>query len=167
MSTHLRDRINRKLETLGEERLYQVLDYVEFLESRYAQRPASVANPLQKFADGIEDRLRSGGLSAVRVAEAMGMLNKAVGMLNDVATGVAAAGKSVATDLASAAARVGTPPGGTAGAQGGGVPAPSPSAAPAPTATPTPPPAPTPAAASPDASTDEAPSSTQPGSPIS
>ena len=112
MSSHIRDRIARKLETLGEDRLYQVLDYVEFLESRYAQRPAPVANPFQRFADGIEDRLRTGGVSAVRVAEAMGLLNRAVGVLNDVATGVAAAGKSVATDLASAAARVGTAPGG-------------------------------------------------------
>jgi hypothetical protein len=123
LSTHIRDRIARKLETLGEDRLYQVLDYVEFLESRYAQRPPPVANPLQRFADGIEDRLRTGGVSAVRVAEAMGLLNRAVGVLGDVATGVAAAGKSVATDLASAASRVGTAPGTTpAGGPGAGTP---------------------------------------------
>ena len=38
MNEHLRDRILRKLETLSDERGYQVLDYVEFLESRYAER---------------------------------------------------------------------------------------------------------------------------------
>ncbi len=41
MTQHIRDRINRYLDALGEERLYQVLDYVEFLESRYGQRAAT------------------------------------------------------------------------------------------------------------------------------
>lgn len=101
MADHIRDRINRKLATLGEERLYQVLDYVEFLELRYGQPakdPAPV-NPLQRFADGIEDRLRAGGVAAATVSEAMGFLNKAVGVLGDVAS----AGRTVANDLASAA----------------------------------------------------------------
>ena len=108
MSDHIRDRINRKLATLGEERLYQVLDYVEFLELRYGQPAANPtpANPLQRFADGVEDRLRAGGLAATTVSEAMGFLNKAVGVLNNVAT----AGKTVATDLASAAQRMAEPP---------------------------------------------------------
>src|SRR5262245_41710915 len=38
MNDHLRERIVRKLETLSDERGYQVLDYVEFIESRYAER---------------------------------------------------------------------------------------------------------------------------------
>jgi len=42
MNEHLRDRILRKMETLSDERGYQVLDYVEFLESRYAERRQSV-----------------------------------------------------------------------------------------------------------------------------
>ena len=101
MADHIRDRINRKLATLGEERLYQVLDYVEFLELRYGQpaRDPSPVNPLQRFADGIEDRLRAGGVAASTVSEAMGFLNKAVGVLGDVAT----AGRNVAADLANAA----------------------------------------------------------------
>ena len=44
MNEHLRDRILRKLETLSDERGYQVLDYVEFLESRYAERQSPTAN---------------------------------------------------------------------------------------------------------------------------
>ena len=108
MADHIRDRINRKLATLGEERLYQVLDYVEFLELRYGQpaRDPSPVNPLQRFADGIEDRLRAGGVAASTVSEAMGFLNKAVGVLGDVAT----AGRTVATDLANAAQRATEPP---------------------------------------------------------
>jgi hypothetical protein len=101
MTQHIRDRINRKLDALAEDRLYQILDYVEFLESRYAKAAPAAPNAFQKFTDGIEDRLRAGGLAASTVSEAMGFLNKAVGVLN----GVAAAGRSVATDLATAAQR--------------------------------------------------------------
>jgi hypothetical protein len=104
MTDHIRDRINRKLDTLSEERLYQILDYVEFLESKYAVRPAPAANAFQKFAEGIEDKMRAGRMSATTIAETMGLLNRAAGMLN----GVAAAGKSVAADLANAAQRVST-----------------------------------------------------------
>lgn len=100
----LRDRILRRLEALPEDRLYQVLDYVEFLESKYAQRQAPSPNVLQRFAEGVEDTLRAGNLSASTVAEAMGFMSKAMGVLN----GVAAAGKSVASDI------VGTASGSTA-----------------------------------------------------
>ena len=34
MNLYMRERINRKLDTLTDERLYQVLDYVEFLETK-------------------------------------------------------------------------------------------------------------------------------------
>lgn len=91
----LRDRILRRLETLPEDRLYQVLDYVEFLESKYAQRQAPGPNVFQRFAEGVEDTLRAGNVSASTVAEAMGFMSKAMGVLG----GVAAAGKSVADDL--------------------------------------------------------------------
>ncbi|HEY0779311.1 MAG TPA: hypothetical protein VGD56_15195, partial [Gemmatirosa sp.] len=118
MADHIRDRINRKLAVLGEERLYQVLDYVEFLELRYGQPATSPtpANPFQRFADGIEDRLRAGGVAAATVSEAMGFLNKAVGVLNEVAT----AGRTVATDLASAAQRMTDIPTGPASAGAAG-----------------------------------------------
>lgn len=102
MSEHLRDRIERKLDGLSDERLYQVLDYVEFVQSKYAERQApAAANAFQKFADAIEDRLRAGRVSAATISETVGLMNKAMGVLN----GVAAAGKSVANDLADAAVR--------------------------------------------------------------
>ena len=40
MNEQLKQRIMRRLETLADERGYQVLDYVEFLESKYASRAA-------------------------------------------------------------------------------------------------------------------------------
>lgn len=99
MNPYVRDRITRKLDTLNDERLYQVLDYVEFLESKYAEKPAPVANVFQRFTDGVEDTLRAGGLAVGTVSEAMGFLNKAVGVLNNVAQTT----KTVATDVVSAA----------------------------------------------------------------
>jgi hypothetical protein len=101
MNEYLRDRVLRKLETLSDERIYQVLDYVDFLESRYAQRQAPSANAFTRFTEGVEDTLRAGRISATTVAETMGLLNKAMGVLS----GVAAAGKSVASDVVSAASR--------------------------------------------------------------
>jgi hypothetical protein len=103
----LRDRIMRKLETLPNDRLYQVLDYVEFLESRYAERQPSAASVFQRFTEGLEDTMRAGRLSADTIAQTMSIMNRAMGVLS----GVAAAGKSVASDVVSAAARP-TPRGG-------------------------------------------------------
>jgi hypothetical protein len=105
MNAYLRDKLLQKLESLSDERGYQVLDYVEFLESKYAERPANAAapgNPLSRFADAVEEKLRAGKVSATTIAETMGLMNKAVGVLS----GAAAAGKSVASDLMSATNRV-------------------------------------------------------------
>jgi hypothetical protein len=128
MNPYLRDKLLQKLETMADERGYQVLDYVEFLESKYAERqPAGAAaaagNPLSRFADAVEEKLRAGRVSASTIAETMSLMNKAVGVLN----GAAAAGKSVASDLMSATSRVvdaaaaaasSPPPAGTTGATG-------------------------------------------------
>ncbi len=92
MHSILKDRILRRLEALPEDRLYQVLDYIEFLESKYAQRQAPGPNVFQRFAEGVEDTLRAGNVSVTAVSEAMGFMSKAMGVLNSVA----AAGKSVA-----------------------------------------------------------------------
>ncbi|CAN5285415.1 hypothetical protein BH09GEM1_BH09GEM1_02380 [soil metagenome] len=131
MNAYLRDKMLQKLETLSDERGYQVLDYVDFLESKYAERaatgPAAAAtNPLSRFADAVEERLRAGKVSATTIAETMGFMNKAVGVLN----GAAAAGKSVANDLMSATNRVvdaatnaaASPASGTTGATGSAAP---------------------------------------------
>ena len=95
MNDLLKDRILRRIENLPEDRQYQVLDYIEFLESKYATRQAPGPNVFQRFAEGIEDTLRAGNVSASAVSEAMGFMSKAM----NVMSGVAAAGKSVADDL--------------------------------------------------------------------
>ncbi len=106
MNASLRDRIVRRLENLSDERAYQILDYVEFLESRYAERKAPPANLLQRFADGVEDTLRAGRVSASTVAQTMDLMSKAMGVLN----GVTAAGRSVANDLVTTASQITTNP---------------------------------------------------------
>src|SRR5689334_11077349 len=95
MNDLMRDRILRRIENLPEERQYQVLDYIEFLESKYATRQAPGPNVFQRFAEGIEDTLRAGNASAATVSQAMGFMSQAMNVLS----GVAAAGKSVAGDL--------------------------------------------------------------------
>ena len=104
MNPYLRDKLLQKLESVSDERGYQVLDYVDFLESKYAERPtpAATGNTFSRFADAVEEKLRAGKVSASAIAETMGLMNKAVGVLS----GAAAAGKSVASDLMSATSRV-------------------------------------------------------------
>ena len=107
---YVRDRINRKLETLSDERLYQVLDYVEFLEARYAEKPASPTNVLQRFAEGVEDRLRAGGVAASTVAETMGLLGKAMNVLGGAAQTTMNVANDVVTKARNAVDQVGAPP---------------------------------------------------------
>jgi hypothetical protein len=99
MNELLRDRILRRLDGLPDERLYQVLDYIEYLDSKYAARQAPPPNILSRSADWVEDQLRASRMSATAVAETMGLLSRAMNVLN----GVAAAGKSVASDIVSVA----------------------------------------------------------------
>ena len=99
MNQFLRDRILRKLDTISDERAYQVLDFVEYLESKYAERQNPSTNVLQRFAETVEDKLRAGRVSAATISETMNLMNKAMGVLS----GVAAAGKSVANDVVGAA----------------------------------------------------------------
>ncbi len=89
MNDILRERLLRRLEALPEERVYQVLDYVEFLESSYAQRPAG-APAFQKVAETLEDTLRAG---RVPVNINRGTMD-AVGKAGKFLEGLAAAGKA-------------------------------------------------------------------------
>lgn len=98
MNELLRERILRNLDALSDDRAYQVLDYVEFLKSKYAERQTPTPNIFQRFAETVEDRLRAGRISTTTIVETMNLMNRAMGVLS----GVAAAGKSVATDLVDA-----------------------------------------------------------------
>ena len=96
MNDILRERLIRKLDTLPEEKIYQILDYIDFLESKYAPKVSAAPNPLKRFAEGVEDTLRAGRMSAGVIGGTMNVMNKAVGVVTDVAN----AGKSVATEIA-------------------------------------------------------------------
>ena len=123
MNEHLRERIVRKVESLSDERGYQVLDYVEFLESKFAERQNPQGNAFTRFTEAVEDRLRAGKVSASAIAETMGLLNRAANVLS----GAVAAGKSVANDIVTVAqsATVRSPSGTTgANATPGGAPGP-------------------------------------------
>jgi hypothetical protein len=130
MNDHLKDRISRKLDALPDDRGYQVLDYIEFLESKYAERQNPAGNAFTRFTEAVEDRLRAGKVSATAIAETMSLLNRAANVLN----GAVAAGKSVATDIYTVAQTATRP---------------VPGAPPNPTAPSAPPPAPSTEASSP------------------
>ena len=89
MNDILRERLLRKLEALSEERAYQVLDYIEFLESKYAERPAG-APGFQKVAETLEDTLRAGRVPVKIIKGTMDAVGKAGRFLE----GLAAAGKA-------------------------------------------------------------------------
>ena len=105
MNEHLRDRILRKIETLSDDRGYQVLDYVEFLESRYAERQSPSSSSFTRFTEAIEDKLRAGKVSASAIAETMGFMNRAAGVLNSALE----TGKSMANELVNTARPPTTP----------------------------------------------------------
>jgi hypothetical protein len=97
MNEHLRQRILRRLEALPDDRGYQILDYVEFLETKYADRAAPSATAFTKFTDAVEDRLRAGRVSATAIAETVGLMNRAANVLN----GAMQVTRSMANELAS------------------------------------------------------------------
>lgn len=95
----LRQRLLRRLESLPEAQLYQILDYVEFLESKYARELKAEASGLQKFAEGLEDRLRKKAVSPATLREAFQLIAAA----DRVLSGVSTAGKQLLNDLGSLA----------------------------------------------------------------
>src|SRR5258708_2316962 len=113
MNDHLRDRILRRLDALNDERGYQVLDYVEFLESKYAERQSPSANVFTKLTEAVEDNRGAGCVSARVIAETMGFHKRA----SPVLKGARAAGKAVGGDRVKVAPSVGGG-GGGGGASG-------------------------------------------------
>ena len=106
MNEHLRDRILRKLESLSDERGYQVLDYVEFLESRYAEKEAPSASSFTRFTEAIEDKLRASRVSASAIAETVGFMNRAASVLNNALE----TGKNMANELVNTTRSTSAPP---------------------------------------------------------
>ena len=96
----LRQRVIRRLESLPEEQIYQVLDYIEFLESKYARSMQVEASGLQRFAEGLEDRLRKKALSPNTLREAFQLIAAADRVLSSVST----AGREILNELGAAPA---------------------------------------------------------------
>jgi hypothetical protein len=104
----LRDRLWRKLDALAEPQLYQVLDYIEFLESKYAPGRSMPPSQLQKFAERLEDGMRLRNVAPKVITGTVGLM----GTANKVFKGVSDAGKTVlgALDSVTAPPRPVTPP---------------------------------------------------------
>lgn len=128
----LRQRLIRRLESLPEAQLYQVLDYIEFLESKYARSSQVEPSVLQRFAEGVEDKLRKKAINPATLREAFQLIAAADRVLSDVSS----AGKQILDELgglgetppprrqvpASASRRPGTGRGTGAGTRGPGAP---------------------------------------------
>jgi len=91
----LRQRLMRTIESLPDEQIYQVLDYIEFLEAKYAEADVVEASGLQKFAEGLQDKLRKKAVSPNTIREAFQLISAA----DRVLSGISSAGKRVLADL--------------------------------------------------------------------
>jgi predicted RND superfamily exporter protein len=80
----LRTRLLRKLESLPEEQVYQVLDYIEFLETKYSADIPAEASGLQSFAEKLEDQLRRRTVSPSSLREAFQLISAADKVLSNV-----------------------------------------------------------------------------------
>lgn len=87
----------RKIESLPEEQIYQILDYIEFLESKYAA-PEVEKEPsgFQKLGEGIEDRMRRRAINPSNLREAFQVIAAADRALS----GVAKAGRELFDEIA-------------------------------------------------------------------
>jgi len=97
MHETLRERILRSLDTLSDTQQYQVLDYVEFLASKYnreARRPGSV----QRFGDLLEDKMRMQGVALTTIRGTMGV----VGTAGRLVSGLTEAGRTVLKEVENA-----------------------------------------------------------------
>lgn len=115
----LRARVMRKIESLPEEQVYQVLDYIEFLESRYGSPDQKKqAGGFQRLAEGLEDGLRNRSLDPSRLREAFQVFAAA----DRAMSGVAKAGRQLFEEIAGGAreeVEAGEEPNPEASAEGG------------------------------------------------
>jgi hypothetical protein len=95
MHDALRQRLLRRIESLPDQQIYQVLDFIEFLESKYAGSEPSEATGLQRFAESLEDKLRRRAVSPTTIREAFQLISAADRVLSDVSS----AGKQILSDL--------------------------------------------------------------------
>ena len=109
MNDLLRQRILRRMESLPDDRAYQILDFIEFLESKYAER-AAPTGILAKITDTVEDTIRAAKLPVSAISGTA----SAVDTASRIMRGLAAAGQAVVDEAMKAANPVPPPPGTTA-----------------------------------------------------
>lgn len=98
MNDLLKQRILRRLESLPDERAYQILDFVEFLESKYAER-AAPTGILARITDTVEDTMRAAKLPVQAISGTVGVMDSA----SRIMKGLAAAGQAVVDEAVKAA----------------------------------------------------------------
>ncbi len=91
----LRTRVLRHLEALPEQQLYQVVDYIEFLASKYARDQVRPASGMQKFGEILEDKMRAQGVAVRAIKGTLGV----VGSAERFFSGLTEAGKSLAREV--------------------------------------------------------------------
>ncbi len=94
MNENLKTRITRKLDEMSDETGRQLLDYLEFLESKY-HRSRRAPGTVQKLAENIEDRLGTVRVADV-AAKGTAQVVEAAGRIME---GLAAASRVVAEEL--------------------------------------------------------------------
>lgn len=105
MQANLKDRILRHLETLPDERGYQVLDYIEFLESKYAARSAP-DNVFTRITETVENTMRAGKMPLDAISGTVTFFDGA----SKVMRGLASAAQSVVDEAAKVAKGSPAPP---------------------------------------------------------
>ena len=98
MNDLLKQRIARLLDALGDERGYEILDYIEFLDSNYAER-ARPSGILAKITETVEDTMRAGKVPIQAISGTMGFVDSAAKVMK----GLAAAGQAVVDEAVKAA----------------------------------------------------------------
>lgn len=95
MHDALRSRLLRHIEALPEAQVYQALDYIEFLASKYNRGAVRQPNAVQRFTERLEDRMRVQGLAYDTIKGALGVMGSA----GKVVDGITEAGRSVLREV--------------------------------------------------------------------
>jgi hypothetical protein len=98
MNDLLKQRLNRLLEALDDEKAYQVLDFAEFLTSKYAAR-SEPSGILAKITATVENTMRAGKLPVQAISGTMSLMDSAAKVMR----GLAAAGQAVVEEAVKAA----------------------------------------------------------------
>lgn len=93
----LRARLMRNIEALPEAQIYQALDYLEFLSSKYARENVREPGAFQKFSELLEDKMRGQGLAFGTIKGALGVM----GTAGRVMSGITEAGRTVIREVES------------------------------------------------------------------